>query len=75
MNQRMICDFNGLRRNLADAYNRHVGILNALDVDVGLGDTCAEIGNGIAALLALSSDDGIVDLSDEVTLRSPFGED
>jgi hypothetical protein len=71
----MTCDFNGLRRNLADAYNRHVGIINALDVDVGLADTCAEIGNGIATLLALSSDDGIVDLSDEVTLRSPYEDD
>jgi hypothetical protein len=71
----MACDFDGLRRSLADAYNRHVGILNALNMDAKLADTCAEIGNGLAALLALSSDAGIADMSDAVTLRSPYEDD
>jgi hypothetical protein len=75
MNTRMTCDFNALRRSLAAAYNRHVDELEQPGVDDELRESCCEIGNCIAALLALESDDGIADLSDEVTLRSPFGDD
>lgn len=76
MNQRMTCDFNGLRRNLAAAYNRHVDELVEANADEALRESCCEIGNGIATLLALSSDDGgISDLSGAVTLHTPFGDD
>lgn len=75
MTPRMTCDVNALRRNLAAAYNRHVDELAQPGVDDELRESCCEIGNWIAALLALSSDEGIADLSDAVTLRSPFGED
>lgn len=71
----MTCDFDGLRRNLAEAYNRHVDILVHGYAPDSCRDSCAEIGNGVAGLLALSSDDGIRDLSGEVSLNTPFGED
>jgi hypothetical protein len=71
----MTCDFGGLRRNLAEAYNTHVDVLVEANADEMMRESCAEIGNGIAGLLALSSDDGIRDLSSEVSLNTPFGDD
>jgi hypothetical protein len=81
-NAQRTCDFNGLRRNLAAAYNTHVAKLNRARQALlfsghyqDTADSCAEIGNCIAGLLALSGNEEVVDLSDEVALRSPFGKD
>lgn len=71
----MALELNNLRRALGAAYNQHVDQIHAAGASAPLRESCVAVGAVIADLLALASYHGVRDLSDEVTLRSPFGED
>jgi hypothetical protein len=66
----MNIDFNGLRRNLAESYNRLVGALTTSEQREIAVDLCGEI----AGLLAIYDGGEIRDLSYEITLADPFEE-
>jgi len=69
----MNVDFNGLRRHIAESYNRLVGALTTPEQR----EMAADLGNEIAGLLAIHDDGEIpaCDLSDDVTLVDPFQEE
>lgn len=67
----MNVDFNGLRRNIAESYNRLVGALTTGEQR----EMAADLGGEIAGLLALYDGGEIRSLSDEITLVDPFEEE
>ncbi len=71
----MNADFDNMRRNIAKSYNLLVGSLN----NDWQRDLAVDLCNELAGLVALECpiEDGFlfVDLSEEVTLADPFGEE
>jgi len=68
----MMVDFNGLRRHIAESYNRLVGALTTPEQQ----EMAADLGSEIAGLLAIHDNGEIpaADLSEMVALADPFEE-
>ena len=71
----MNADFDNLRRNIAASYNRLVGVINTPEQREAAAELCNEIAGLIALEYHVEYGFLFVDLSGEVTLVDPFGEE